>query len=79
MVRRLLVESDALIFNLDMCGYASDLTSIEKVLARLGEKVNMNKFDQVSTTQLRGGAGATYSATAILSHRPGAGTESLIR
>jgi dTDP-glucose 4,6-dehydratase len=29
MVRRLLVESEALVFNLDKCGYASDLTSIE--------------------------------------------------
>ena len=29
VVRRLLQESDALVFNLDKCGYASDLTSIE--------------------------------------------------
>jgi dTDP-glucose 4,6-dehydratase len=29
VVRRLLEESDALVFNLDKCGYASDLTSIE--------------------------------------------------
>ncbi len=29
VVRRLLAESDALVFNLDKCGYASDLTSIE--------------------------------------------------
>ena len=29
VVRRLLGESDALVFNLDKCGYASDLTSIE--------------------------------------------------
>lgn len=29
MVRRLLSESEALVFNLDKCGYASDLTSIE--------------------------------------------------
>jgi dTDP-glucose 4,6-dehydratase len=28
-VRRLLSESEALVFNLDKCGYASDLTSIE--------------------------------------------------
>ena len=29
VVRRLLAESEALVFNLDKCGYASDLTSIE--------------------------------------------------
>ena len=29
VVRRLLSESDALVFNLDKCGYASDLASIE--------------------------------------------------
>jgi len=29
VVRRLLTGSDALVFNLDKCGYASDLTSIE--------------------------------------------------
>jgi len=29
VVRRLLTDSDALVFNLDKCGYASDLTSIE--------------------------------------------------
>jgi dTDP-glucose 4,6-dehydratase len=29
VVRRLLAESKALVFNLDTCGYASDLTSIE--------------------------------------------------
>jgi dTDP-glucose 4,6-dehydratase len=29
VVRRLLQESDALVFNLDKCGYASDVTSIE--------------------------------------------------
>jgi dTDP-glucose 4,6-dehydratase len=31
VVRRLLQESDALVFNLDKCGYASDLTSIEQL------------------------------------------------
>ena len=36
VVRRLLRESDALVFNLDKMGYASDLTSIEKVLKELG-------------------------------------------
>jgi len=36
VVRRLLSESDATVFNLDKLGYASDLTSIEAVLAGLG-------------------------------------------
>ena len=38
MVRRLLGESEALVFNLDKCGYASDLTSIEQVLHELGPR-----------------------------------------
>jgi dTDP-glucose 4,6-dehydratase len=38
MVRRLLTDSNALVFNLDKCGYASDLTSIEQVLAGLGDR-----------------------------------------
>jgi dTDP-glucose 4,6-dehydratase len=38
VVRRLLRESDALVFNLDKCGYASDLTSIEGVLGELGPR-----------------------------------------
>ena len=37
VIRRLLRESTAMVFNLDKMGYASDLTSIEKVLAELGE------------------------------------------
>ena len=36
VVRRLLRESDAVVFNLDKMGYASDLSSIEEVLAELG-------------------------------------------
>ncbi|EDY38549.1 dTDP-glucose 4,6-dehydratase [Cyanobium sp. PCC 7001] len=36
VVRRLLAESAATVFNLDKCGYASDLTSIEAVLAGMG-------------------------------------------
>lgn len=36
VVRRLLMESDAVIFNLDKLGYASDLTGIEEVLAKIG-------------------------------------------
>ena len=38
VVRRLLKESEAIVFNLDKMGYASDLTSIEAVLSELGER-----------------------------------------
>ena len=37
VVRRILRESDATVFNLDKMGYASDLTSIHEVLAELGD------------------------------------------
>ena len=37
VVRRLLNESDATVFNLDKMGYASDLTSSEQTLSTLGE------------------------------------------
>ncbi len=37
VVRRLLRESTATVFNLDKMGYASDLTSIQEVLAELGD------------------------------------------
>ena len=37
VVRRLLQESDVTVFNLDKLGYASDLSSIEAVLADAGE------------------------------------------
>ncbi|MEB3157535.1 MAG: NAD-dependent epimerase/dehydratase family protein, partial [Cyanobacteriota bacterium] len=36
VVRRLLRESDAIVFNLDKLGYASDLSSIEEALAAAG-------------------------------------------
>lgn len=36
LVRRLLAQSNALVFNLDKLGYASDLTSIEQQLVALG-------------------------------------------
>ena len=36
VVRRLLRESDVIVFNLDKMGYASDLTSIERELTTLG-------------------------------------------
>jgi len=38
LVRRLLRESDATVFNLDKMGYASDLTSIEAVISELGQR-----------------------------------------
>ncbi len=41
--RRLLTDSEALVFNLDTCCYASDLTSIEQVLAELGERASTPK------------------------------------
>jgi dTDP-glucose 4,6-dehydratase len=40
VVRRLLQESQSLVFNLDKCGYASDLTSIEQVLMQLGPQAH---------------------------------------
>ena len=36
VVRRLLTDTSVQIFNLDKCGYASDLTSIKLVLKTLG-------------------------------------------
>ena len=36
VVRRLLQESSAVVFNLDKMGYASDLTSIDQVIQSLG-------------------------------------------
>jgi dTDP-glucose 4,6-dehydratase len=38
VVRRLLLESDATVFNLDKMGYASDLTSIEHTIATLATR-----------------------------------------
>lgn len=40
VVRRLLREPGSLVFNLDKLGYASDLTSIEQVLAELGSQAH---------------------------------------
>jgi len=40
VVRRLLRESNALVFNLDKMGYASDLTSIEEALGEPGARAN---------------------------------------
>jgi len=44
VVRGLLRESDALVFNLDKCGYASDLTSIE-ALPEASERHTLLKVD----------------------------------
>ncbi|MFZ0408874.1 MAG: dTDP-glucose 4,6-dehydratase [Cyanobium sp.] len=43
MVRRLLAESEALVFNLDKIGYASDLTSIEELLHELGPQAQTSQ------------------------------------
>ena len=57
VIRRLLRQSDSIVFNLDKMGYASDLTSIEKVLADLGEahyhrhqfhRIDLNNAEAVS-------------------------------
>ena len=39
VVRRLLADTNAKVFNLDKCGYASDLSSIELVLTTLGKRL----------------------------------------
>ena len=44
MVRLLLSESEALVFNLDKCGYASDLTSIE-ALPQAAERHTLLRVD----------------------------------
>ena len=44
VVRRLLQESEALVFNLDKCGYASDLTSIE-ALPEAAERHTLLRVD----------------------------------
>jgi dTDP-glucose 4,6-dehydratase len=43
VVRRLLTDSEALVFNLDKCGTASDLTSVGQVLAELGERATTSE------------------------------------
>ena len=51
VVRRLLRESDAIVFNLDKMGYASDLTSIEATLAGLGaEHAQRHRLQRVDLT-----------------------------
>jgi len=57
VVRRLLRESDAVVFNLDKMGYASDLSSIESVLADLGsdhsERHQLLKVDLADAEAVR--------------------------
>ena len=57
VVRRLLRESDAIVFNLDKMGYASDLSSIEAVLADLGsdhsERHRLLKVDLADAEAVR--------------------------
>ena len=57
VVRRLLRESDAVVFNLDKMGYASDLTSIEEVLIGLGsdqaERHQLLKVDLADAEAVR--------------------------
>ncbi|ABB35775.1 dTDP-glucose 4,6-dehydratase [Synechococcus sp. CC9605] len=51
VVRRLLRETTVTVFNLDKMGYASDLSSIEKVLSELGEAANdRHRLQQVDLT-----------------------------
>ena len=51
VVRRLLKESTATVFNLDKMGYASDLASIEEVLSELGDAAaGRHRLQQVDLT-----------------------------
>ena len=56
LIRRLLKETNALVFNLDKLGYASDFTGVQKLLAELGkesfdryELLNVDLVDKEST------------------------------
>ena len=57
VVRRLLRETEAIVFNLDKMGYASDLTSIEEVLAELGDGAEqrhvLQKIDLANTAAVQ--------------------------
>ena len=57
VVRRLLRESDAVVFNLDKMGYASDLSSVEEVLIGLGsdqaERHQLLKVDLADAEAVR--------------------------
>jgi dTDP-glucose 4,6-dehydratase len=58
VARRLLTDSDALVFNLDKCGYASDLTSIEA----LPEAAERHSLLQVDLTDAEATAAAVRQA-----------------
>ena len=58
VVRRLLTGSDALVFNLDKCGYASDLTSIEA----LPEAAKRHTLFKVDLTDAEATAAAVRQA-----------------
>ncbi len=58
VVRRLLRESEALVFNLDKCGYASDLTSIEA----LPQAAERHQLLQVDLTNAEATAAAVRQA-----------------
>ena len=54
VIRKLLIESNAKVFNLDKIGYSSDLTSINKVLKELGNQSDERyKFLKVNLTNLQ--------------------------
>ena len=59
LVRRLLADTTATVFNLDKCGYASDLTGIE----RLGpEAVQRHQLLRVDLTEADATAAAVHQA-----------------
>ena len=68
VVRRLLTGSAATVFNLDKLGYASDLTSIEQVLAELGDRATSpggecrHQFCRVDLTDAEATAAAVRTA-----------------
>ncbi|BEV36630.1 dTDP-glucose 4,6-dehydratase [Synechococcus sp. M16CYN] len=47
VVRRLLKESNAIVFNLDKMGYASNLTSIKEVIEELGDTYQSRHYLQI--------------------------------
>ena len=63
VVRRLLADTNAQVFNLDKCGYASDLSNIELVLKTLGaEAEGRYKLQRVDLTDAEATAAAVRQA-----------------
>ena len=63
VVRRLLRESDATVFNLDKMGYASDLTSIEEVLTELGDaRANRHRLLKIDLCDAKAVESAVHEA-----------------